>query len=320
VCHQLGICINRHYKCNQGVKKLISKSLIYFSVVAKHEHLTKAAEELGMSQPALSRQIAHVEKQYGTVLFDRGGRGIKLNASGRILQKHLDGALAELQDAADEIKDLKETEGSLISIGFLGTLGISVIPNLIREYKTGTSKRHRFHLKQGSWPSLRDQLDNREISLCIGAPHFPEKNFRWTPLFSEELFVVAAADHPLAAHDEIDLEQIADQPMVVLKTQYGLRQITDELCARAGFKPIIAFEADEVATLRGLAGANIGVAIAPPAVLEPTTLTVDLKIGSPICRRIVGLSERKSRYLSKETRDFKAFILEKFAGAISEDL
>jgi DNA-binding transcriptional LysR family regulator len=291
--------------------RMISKPFIYFLTVARCGQITKAAEQLNMSQPALSRQIASIEKQFGTFLFNREGRGLRLNEAGEILERRIAKAVHELEEASREIESLRSNRASLISVGFLGTLGVSVVPALIREFCAFQKIPPTFHLTQGSWPSLREQLEQGEISLCFGAPEFPGNQFRWTPLYSEDLFLVVAADHALAKRGGIDLHEVADLPMIVLKEQFGLRQLTDELCRKAGFEPNIAFEADEVATLRGLVGAKIGVAIAPRSVWPQTSLTVDLNIREPVAKRTIGLSERAGQSSSAASRRFRDFVIEK---------
>jgi len=293
---------------------MISPTLLYFTVVAKHEHIGHAAEELGMSQPALSRSIARLEKQCGAQLFDRLGRGLRLNSAGRILLRHVQSATAELEDAVDEIREQRADADQTISIGFLGTFGVALIPDLIRGFKARCAVPPRFRLLQGSLPFLLEKIVSREIHLCVSGPRFLNAALEWRPLYEESLFAVVAAGDPLAHRGEIDLIELSAGPMIALKAGYGLRKITDAVTQEAGFAPIIAFEAEEVATLRGLVGAGVGWTIAPAPVLEATGLTVDLKVRSPACRRVVGLSWRKDRHLPAATRTFRDYVLERYAG------
>jgi len=300
---------------NQIRARMVSDPLHYFAIAAKHQHLTRAAEELDISQPALSRNIARLEKECGALLFDRLGRGVRLNAAGRILMQHVQRAIAELEDASEIIQEQMSNVARTISIGFLGTFGSALIPRLIR----GFNDQHRedpgrFRLLQGSHPLLLGMLNSREIDLCISSPGFHEASVEWRSMYDEELFLVVSSSHALASRGEISLAEIAGEPMVMLKAQYGLRQITDALCREAEFSPIIAFEAEEVATLWGLAGAGVGVALAPRLPFVANALTVDLKVSSPLCHRPVGLSWRKDRRLSPQTREFRDYVLSGFWG------
>ena len=86
-------------------------SLLYFKKVAELQHLTRAAEELRVAQPSLSRTIASLEADLGVKLFDRVGKGIVLNRNGAILLRHTNNALRELEDARAELSD-QEAEGN----------------------------------------------------------------------------------------------------------------------------------------------------------------------------------------------------------------
>lgn len=293
----------------------LSDPLAYFLVAARYEHLTRAAHELEISQPSLSRNIARLEKAYGVQLFDRLGRGLRLNTAGRILLEHLERAQAELSDAADAIREHSQKLAHTISIGFLATFGVTLIPELVRGYVSGLEVLPPFRLLQGPAPFLRARLAARDIDLCIASPRFPDANLEWKPLFHEELFVVVPSNHCLAERDIIDLAAVSDEPFVMLKSEYGLRQVAEELCLDAGFTPRVAFEVEEVATLRGLVGAGVGVTIAPRPVFEVTALTKDLKVRAPRCRRVVGLLWRRDRRLSPETARFRDYVLAHFKSA-----
>lgn len=296
--------------------RFLSDPIIHFLAVARHEHVTRAANELGVSQPTVSRNLAKLEELLGSRLFDRQGRGLRLNAAGQILLQYVDRAKAELEDATLAIDEQNESAARTISIGFLGTFGVSLIPALIRSFSAQQARPPRFRLLQGSVPFLRDRLDARDIELCVAAPRFPAANLEWRPLFEEDLFAVVPASSILAQRDGIDLVEFATQPFVVLKPQYGLRTVVEQLCRAAGFEPKIAFEVEEVATLRGLVGAGVGVTIAPRPVLETTALTVDLPITSPHAHRVVGLMWRRDRRMSREASLFRNHVLNSNHGAM----
>lgn len=287
----------------------LSDALVQFLAVARHEHLTRAANELNVSQPTLSRNMAKLEKLFGSQLFDRRARGFQLNAAGRILLSHAERAKAELDDAALAIQEHNDATARTISIGFLGTFGVSLVPDLVRSFNAKQMSPPPFRLLQGSAPFLRDRLETRDIELCIASPRFPDANLEWRVLFDEELLAVVPASSPLAGRGAIDLGELAAQPFVMLKPEYGLRKIAEDLCEKAGFQPIIAFEVEEVATLRGLVGAGVGVTIAPRPVLETTALTVDLPVQSPPAHRAVGIMWRRDRRMSSEAMAFRNHVL-----------
>src|SRR5579863_8360952 len=107
---------------------MLSDQLRYFAAAARHEHLGRAADELDLSQPALSRSILKLEEELGVQLFDRAGRGMRLNAAGKILLHRVDRACAECDDARRELQEQKSQVRKTISIGYFATFGVRLIP------------------------------------------------------------------------------------------------------------------------------------------------------------------------------------------------
>jgi DNA-binding transcriptional LysR family regulator len=281
-------------------------ALRYFAAAAKEEHFGRAADVLSISQPALSRSIARLEEYYGIALFERDGRGIRITRSGRALLRRVERIIAELDDARREMQDLAEERRSRpIALGFFATLGTQVI----KRFRDGVPDAE-FRLLQGPSPLLQQRLMSGEIDLCLSSPRFPEVAIEWLPLWDEELVVLVPSNHRLAASTSIDLIDIAHDPFVGLKPSYGLRQTVDDLCREAGFSPRIAFEGEEVATLRGLVGAGFGVSIVPKTARPSELNTVAIPVHTPHCHRTFGLSWARGRYLPQRTLAFRDFLVD----------
>jgi DNA-binding transcriptional LysR family regulator len=285
-------------------------ALRYFAAAAKEEHFGRAADVLSISQPALSRSIARLEEYYGIALFERDGRGIRITRSGRALLRRVERIIAELEDARREMHDLAEERRSRpIALGFFATLGVQVIPEVIKRFRE-TMPDAEFRLLQGPSPLLQQRLMSGEIDLCISAPRFTEVAIEWLPLWDEEQVVLVPSNHRLAGHASIDLIDIAHDPFVALKPSYGLRQTVEDLCREAGFSPQIAFEGEEVATLRGLVGAGFGVSLVPKAPRPSDVNVVSLTVHAPRCFRTFGLSWARGRYLPQRTLAFRDFLVD----------
>jgi DNA-binding transcriptional LysR family regulator len=292
----------------------IEDQLRYFLVAARQEHLGRAAEELGLSQPALSRSISRLEEEYGIKLFDRASRRIRLNTAGRLLVGHFERALAELEDARRVLQDGRQDARNTISIGFLATFGARLIPGLIRGYKA-VDPTAQFRLLQGPYPLLHELLVKGEIDFCLVSPRFADSALDWRPLFEEELVMIVPRGHRLESRGEIDLREVAKLPMVALKRGFGLRQTVEDLTRQAGFVPNIAFEGEEVATLQGLVGAGFGVALTPKSSVGRSDLVVSLSVREPPCRRTIGLSWRQGRYISRKSIDFRDHVMKTLTSA-----
>src|ERR1700744_6533312 len=108
-----------------------------FAVVAREEHLTRAAELLGVPQPTLSRSIARLEAELGVPLFTRPGRSIRLTRHGRLLLKEAEQALAGLADPLQHLSREADPLGGRVALGFLHTLGADAVPRLLRDFRAG---------------------------------------------------------------------------------------------------------------------------------------------------------------------------------------
>jgi DNA-binding transcriptional LysR family regulator len=284
-------------------------ALRYFAAAAKEEHFGRAADVLAISQPALSRSIARLEDYYGVALFERDGRGIRITRPGRALLRRVERIIAELEDARRELHDLSEERRTRpIALGFFATLGMHVVPEAIRRFRERLPEAE-FRLLQGPSPLLQQRLMSGEIDLCLSSPRFAEVAIEWLPLWDEDLVALVPEGHRLAQRESIELIEIATDPFVALKPTYGLRQTCDDICREAGFAPHIAFEGEEVATLRGLVGAGFGVSLVPKSA-TPDVNAIALPVRTPRCFRTFGLSWARGRYLPQGTSAFRDFLVE----------
>lgn len=282
------------------------QQLTYFRATARAEHMSRAAEELAVSQSTLSRSIARLEQQYGVPLFDRIGRGLRLNPYGKAFLARVERALQELEDGERELAHMAGLAHANITLGFLATFATRIVPRLIGEFRT-THPDVQFRLLQGPAPILRERLLSGDIDVCLSSPRFADVELAWEPLWDEELIAIVPPGHARADSNTIALSDLALETMVALKAGYGLRQNLDEFARLAGFTPRIGFEGDEVATLVGLVGAGFGVALVPKGV--ELGVAVPLRIEAPVCFRTIGMAWPEGRYSPPLLAAFRAHVL-----------
>jgi LysR family transcriptional activator of glutamate synthase operon len=285
--------------------------LRWFAALAERQHMTSVARELHISQPALSRAIARLETTVGVPLFDRRGRVLALNHHGRRYLPHVRRALEELDAGAAALTDDADAEHGELRLWFLHTLGSWLVPALVGGYR----EEHpavRFRLAQRSAPALLAAFDDGDADLLLMGPRPAGKRFAWHELVTEPLLLAVPPHHRLAGRKTVALSEVAGDPFVAMRPGNALRPLTDELCRAAGFEPRIAFEGDEVATLRGLVGAGLGVALLPPprvAAEEVTTATPHLRVRDPGCERRLGLVWDPDRPATPVVEGFRRFVV-----------
>ncbi len=292
--------------------------LHYFQTVANLEHFTRAAESLMVSQPALSRSMARLEEELGVPLFDRHGRTVSLNRYGHIFLKRVNRALLEIAEGQKEIQDLVNPSSGTVSLGFIHSQGTNLVPDLIGSFR----KQYpaiTFQLFQNTSRLILDQLEAAEADFCLCTQPAGREGIKWTELYTEKLFVIVPKEHRLANRASIKLNEVAEDPFILVKKGNGLREITDRLIREAGFTPNVTFEGEELTTVASLVAANLGVAIIPHLRGLDLKNLAELPVSEPICQRIIGMAWVEGRYLSPAARRFQEFVLAYFAQAQHSD-
>ncbi|GAA2074595.1 LysR family transcriptional regulator [Streptomyces albiaxialis] len=287
----------------------LTPRLAQFAAAARHEHVTRAAHELGVPQSSLSRALARLEGDLGVALFARHGRTVSLTPAGRTFLASAERALAAVEQAAESVRSDADPATGKVAFGFLHTLGWETVPGLLREFRA-EHPRVRFSLVQNYGEAMLDRLRAGGLDLCLTSPvpgpEAPDLVAR--RLDEQRLRLVVPDDHRLAARKRVRLAEAADESFVTLEPGYGMRRILDTLCAEAGFRPRIAFEGEEAETIRGLVAAGLGVALLPPPVIARPGVR-ELTVTAPRAVREIGLAWRAGHPDTAPVAAFKKFLL-----------
>ena len=141
-----------------------------------------------------------------------------------------------------------------------------------------------------------------------------QREFNCIKLKTEEIFLAVSPEHRLATRNRIKLEEVSDDLFISLTTEYGLRDITNEFCQEAGFKPKVAFEINSLEVIETLVMAELGIAFIPAYWKKENNNSspVNLHIDSPVCERTIWISWVKDRYMSNSVEKFIEFAVEYF--------
>ena len=285
--------------------------LQYFQTVARLEHMTRAAEELQIAQPSLSKTIARLEEDLGVSLFDRKNRQLKLNHYGRLFLERVNRVFLELNEGKREIEDELERGQTQI------TLAVS-IPKVLPELLSSFLKKFpdiKFQQVLESTSSMKSLLEKAEIDFCISSVEIVGSDIVWEPLMTEQIYLVVPPEHHLAKREKIYLNEVKDEPFISMNTGFGFRNLTDEFCHEAGFVPNIAFEGDEPGVIGDLVRQGLGVAFIPEIswLGNSKPFPNKLEIIEPHCQRTIGLGWSKRRYLSNPGQHFRQYVLDYFS-------
>ena len=263
---------------------VLAPRLRMLSAIARTEHVTHAAEALNMPQPTLSRALARLQEELGIALVERTGRGIRLTRAGRTLLPHVERSLDDLRQGVAELTGAEEGR---VALTFLPTLGVEVVPVLLRGFRA-EHPGVRFTLTQEPWADSLRRLSSGGADLALTSPLPSGQGMVSRVLQTQYLRLVVPEGHPLAERGTVSLAAVRDD-FILLKPGRGVRHLTDRLGDRAGFTPTAAFEADDIATARGLVAAGLGVSVLPARPKGPLGGTVELVIGDGEAERPVGI-------------------------------
>ena len=238
-----------------------------FLTLADELHFSRAAERLNIAQPALSQQIARLERQLGFQLFDRPPRPIALTAAGRTLLDRVTPALALLEQGVLEGKALAGEQVAHLSVGYLSSLAPQLMPLIVASLRD-THSHITLTLYEAS---LIEQLaalrsGRTHVALIHTNPDLPVAvgGLRSVTIATGPRMIVMRPDNPLAADPEVVLSDAADQPFVLPSGDHnaGYRAGTEGACRRYGFEPRPAAQANATGVMLDMVAAGVGLAFA----------------------------------------------------------
>lgn len=284
--------------------------LRYFQAVARREHLSQAAAELRVAQPSLSRAIARLEEDLGVPLFDRVGRGLRLNRFGAAFLLRVDRALRELDDARRELVDAVGLECGSIALAAETLLTVTGVVTEFRAAHPGVDIR----LHQSDAETMAKQLRAGEIDLCIASQPLPGPHLRTRVLLREEALLGVPPGHRFARRERVRWEELAGEPFVTTRPGYWPRDLTDRMFAAAGSRPVYVCESDEPGATGYLISAGLGVGLVPAYSLVVSDYLPGawIRLDSPDCYRELTLVWRADAYFSVAAQRFADFAGEYF--------
>jgi LysR family hydrogen peroxide-inducible transcriptional activator len=281
------------------------RQLRYFCAVVRARSFTRAAEQLGIAQPSLSQQIRALEKRIGNPLFERLGRSIRLTPHGEAL----------LQPAADILQQVAEASSTMASLnkGVRGQLRVGVIPTVmpyliaprVREFLDGFPEVE-LSLTEETTPQLIRQLQSGDLDLAISGLPVRSPDIVCSELFREPLFLAIAAEHPLAKADLIDLRDLRNERLLLLKEGHCLRDDALMTCTRAKAKLRSVFETDQMASIFQLVRAGFGVTVAPAMASSHSAGCKLIPLHNSFRR--VGYLRARHHVVSNPMREFAAWL------------
>lgn len=260
--------------------------------VARCGSISAAAEALDYTQPAISRQLAALERTAGRPLVERTARGTQLTRIGEILLRRAETILAELDGARADLAQIQEHDANPLRIIAFATALASFVPDAIGDFRRRspeTAVEVRLGESQIGDASLRgDRLD---VALTNLNPGRTFADARVVPLRDDPIWCCLPVDHPLADHETIPVRLLRELPLILTATSLCAdRELVLAACAAAGFVPRVAAHCDDYATTQGLVASGVGIAAIPEMGLPAVRSDVVLRpFADAFHRQVVAL-------------------------------
>ncbi|MYW96321.1 LysR family transcriptional regulator [Amycolatopsis rubida] len=242
------------------------RQLRYFVAVAEERSFRRAAERLHLAQPALSQQIAKLEKELSVRLLLRTTRSVELTEPGRVLLTEGRRVLADSQHALTAVAHAARGELGLLRIGFVSSAALEIVPATVLEMRRQWPNV-RFELTESTTDAQIAALGDGQLDVGIAREVGDAAGLTVHPLGRERLIVAVSETHPLADKETVEMAELADEPFLAFpRTRVSrLHDHIETLCLRAGFRIRVVQEAVQFPTMLGLVAADTGIAIVPNA-------------------------------------------------------
>ena len=283
--------------------------LKYFVKIVEHRSFTKAAQDCSVSQPALSQQIAKLEKELGQPLFERQGRTIQVTAAGSLLKGHADKILQLVDDAKKQITDDGQT--GQIRMSAIPTVGPYLLPRIIdrvsREFVSAS-----FVVSEEVTADLLKSCSNGDVNVGVVALPAEAKYLSVEPLFREELLLALPAGHRLSSQAEIRLTDLQDEPFIFLNEAHCLAENIEKFCNQQRFQPIVTTLIHQLMTVQNLVALGHGVSFVPKMACQQSC------DGRIVYRSLTGIKPFRTIALCSNPCRYQSQLLQNLLKAIRE--
>ena len=288
------------------------RQLRVFLEVAQSGSMTRAAESLHLTPPAVSMQVKELESQVGLPLFDREGRQVSLSTAGEYFLVHARRLMGALKDTENSMARFRKLEQGLLTIGMVSTAKYFV-PRLLARYReehSGVDVRLRVTTNR---EQLLTMMQGGEVDLCVMGRPPKEVATRSEAFAAHPMVFVGPPGHPLLGQDHPPVEALASYPFIVREHGSGTRNALQQFFQEHRFEPRIAMEISSNETIKQAVIAGMGLSFLSLHTVGLELQTGLLKVlevaGTPVMRtwHVVQL---QSKLLSPAAEAFRYFLIE----------
>ena len=282
--------------------------------VAERRNFSRAAEDLGLTQPSVTARIQTLERDLGESLFERNGRGVRLTEVGESFLPHAQRVLKALHDGQDAVLSMRKLELGTLRLGAAPTISTYVLPELLKEFSSRYPSLEISVRTEYSQQIVQMVLaDEVQMGLERGTTH-PE--VETIPLYGDEVVLVASAKDEFATRGSVSLEDVAKRRLIMFNRGSSSYTLVDSALREAGLPVSPAMELDNMEATKKMVQVGLGIAMLPRVAVAQEIARGELseikvkQLTMP--RREVALIYRRGRPLSRAARAFIELLEERY--------
>jgi DNA-binding transcriptional LysR family regulator len=274
------------------------RQLRVFIEVARRQSFSRAGDEIGLTQSAVSRCVRELEAELGLKLIDRTTREVRLTDGGGNLVASVSRLLTDLDDALREIREIGEQRRGRVVVAASPTIACRLMPQVI----AACSRQFPYialGLRDDVQSDVVRKVKSGEVDFGVVVGPIAAEDLLTEMLMTDSFCVVSRADHPLAKRQQVEWKALDGERLVMLDQASGSRPIIDAAMSEQGVHATVVQELGHPATVYGLVEAGIGVSVLPWLALPlPADATLVARPLMPRAERTVELVRRRDRSLS----------------------
>ncbi|TCJ16165.1 LysR family transcriptional regulator [Rubrobacter taiwanensis] len=232
-----------------------------FLAVARLGNLSRAAEELFLTQPTLTARLKALEQELGEELFVRTGRGMRLTDAGRVFLPYAERAVASLREGRERIEALREAQSGRLTVAASPGVSTYALPQLLESF-VEAHPGVEVSVRTGHSEEVLEMVLREEVQLGLGrAMRHPD--IQSLPLYEDELVLVVSPGHPFAERGEVTLEEVGREHLILFDRTSSYYDLTRAMFRTAGVSAPRVMELDNIEAAKRMVERGLGVSLLP---------------------------------------------------------
>ncbi|WP_019156702.1 LysR family transcriptional regulator [Robertmurraya massiliosenegalensis] len=284
------------------------RQLKYFLTIAKCKSITKAAEILHVSQPALSKMMKGLEDELGMTLLLRSNKSNELTDAGEIVMEYAQKIFSEIDNMTTTLNDLTNLERGEIKIGLPPIIGSLFFPNIMADFH----KKYpniKMNVTEYGAAKVVKSVEDGELDLGVAVLPVDGRIYNIYPIVEEQMKLLVHHEHALASSKKVHLKELRDEELIFYHEDFALHDIMWKKFIQIGFEPNILFKSSQWDLMSEMVAANLGVTILPESICNRVTNErIRIMDFVPITPWNLAVITKKDKYLSYAGRTFIDYI------------